>query len=231
MMVFGLSRAIKKSKKFNKNAIIAEIKVYHPQYGDLLRGRDPLEILRTYERAGVAGISYITDRRFFKGDFGFFKELCMESELPVLRKDFITDRKEIERTAEVGASAILLITRILGEKTAEFVDYALEHGLDTLVEVHSIEEARIANETNTTMIGINNRDIAILERDDGNVELTERLCRHVRGDVVRVSESGIRSIDDLKRALKCTDAALIGTAFMMAENTEEFVRAFVEAGR
>ncbi|ASI98905.1 indole-3-glycerol phosphate synthase TrpC [Thermococcus celer] len=226
----NLSNMVKLRKKEGANPVIAEIKVYSPKHGDLLRGRDPLDILRIYERSGVAGISYITANEF-KGNFDTLRQICNETDLPVLRKDFITSKGEIERTAEVGASAILLITRILGEKTAEFVDYALDHGLDTLVEVHSIEEARIANETNTTMIGINNRDIAILERDDGNVELTERLCRHVRGDVVRVSESGIRSIDDLKRALKCADAALIGTAFMMAENTEEFVRAFVEAGR
>ncbi len=213
----NLSNMVKLRKKEGANPVIAEIKVYSPKHGDLLRGgRDPpLDILRIYERSGVAGISYITANEFKGGNFDTLRQICNETDLPVLRKDFITSKGgEIERTAEVGASAILLITRILGgEKTAEFVDYALDHGLDTLVEVHSIEEARIANETNTTMIGINNRDIAILERDDGNVELTERLCRHVRGgDVVRVSESGIRSIDDLKRALKCADAALIGTA-------------------
>lgn len=226
-MNLSLVNAIKLRRREGVNPVIAEIKVYSPKHGDLLRNRDPLDILRIYERSRTAGISYITAKEL-KGDFNMLKLICGETNLPVLRKDFITSKEEIEKTAEVGASAILLITRILGEKTAEFVDYALDHGLDTLVEVHTIEESRIANETNTTMIGINNRDITILERDDGSVELTERLCKYIREDVVRVSESGIRSVRDLKRALNCVDAALIGTAFMLAENTEEFVKSFVE---
>ena len=227
-MDFGLSSAIKLRKRERVNPVIAEIKVYSPKYGDLLRGRDPIKILRAYESAGAVGISYITEPKYFKGNFELFRRICKETDLPVLRKDFIRSKDEIERTAEVEASAVLLITRILGNKTAEFVDYALEHGLETLIEVHTKDDVRIANETKTPMIGINNRDILRLERDDGTVELTEKLCRYVSDDVVRVSESGITSIEDLKRALRCVDAALIGTAFMKAENTEEVVKAFVE---
>ena len=143
-MDFGLSRAIRDCKK---NAIIAEIKVYSPKYGDLLRNRNPFDILKAYERAGAVGISYITEPKHFKGDFELFKKICKESSLPVLRKDFITSKEDIERTAEAEGSAILLIARILKDKTAEFVDYALEHGLDTLVEVHSIDDINIAINT------------------------------------------------------------------------------------
>ena len=228
-MDFGLSTAIKHRKREGANPIIAEIKVYSPKYGDLLGDRDPIDILRAYERAGVVGISYITEPKYFGGDFKLFRKICRETDLPVLRKDFITSKNEIERSAEAEASAVLIITRILGERTAEFVDYALEHGLETLVEVHSLDEIRIANEMRTTMIGINNRDISRLEKDDGTVELTEKLCRYVRDGVLKVSESGISSIEDLKRALRYADAALIGTAFMKAEDTEGIVRRFVEA--
>ena len=227
MIVFGLSDAIKLRKKERRNPIIAEIKVYSPKYGDLLRGRDPLNILKIYEKCGVAGISYITAKEF-GGDISTFKTICRESNLPVLRKDFITNKNEIERTAELEASAILLIIRILKDKTSEFVDYALDHGLETLVEVHTKTDVKIANETKTPMIGINNKDILKLEMDAGNIELTEKLCRFVRDDVVKISESGIMSIKDLKRALKCADAALIGTAFMLAKDTEKIVEAFVE---
>ncbi len=227
MIVFGLSDAIKLRKKERRNPIIAEIKVYSPKYGDLLRGRDPLNILKIYEKCGVAGISYITAKEF-GGDISTFKTICRESNLPVLRKDFITSRNEIEKTAELEASAILLIIRILKDKTSEFVDYALDHGLETLVEVHTKTDVKIANETKTPMIGINNKDILKLEMDAGNIELTENLCRFVRDDVVKISESGIMSIKDLKRALKCADAALIGTAFMLAKDTERIVKAFVE---
>ncbi|AEC51222.1 indole-3-glycerol-phosphate synthase [Pyrococcus sp. NA2] len=225
MVIFGLSRAIRRS---SKNAIIAELKVYSPKYGDLLRGRDPLEILRKYERAGAVGISYITDPKYFKGSFDFFRKLCQETELPVLRKDFIKTKEEIERTAEAGGSAILLITRLLKDDLPEFVDYAREHGLDTLVEVHTLEELRIAIQTNSTMIGINNRDIGKLELDDGNVSLTEKLAPLIPDRYVKVSESGISTIEDLKRALRVADAALIGTALMKAEDPEELLRKFVE---
>ncbi len=127
-MDFGLSYEIKIRKKQRVNPVIAEIKVFSPKHGDLLGKRDPLKILEAYEKGGVAGISYITAREF-KGDFSLFKRICREANLPVLRKDFIFNKVEVEKTAEAEASAILLIARFLKEKTPEFVDYALEHGL------------------------------------------------------------------------------------------------------
>ena len=223
---FRLSKSI---RNCDRNPIIAEIKVYSPKYGDLLRGRDPFEILKAYERAGAVGISYITEKKYFKGDFELFKRICKESSLPVLRKDFITSKDEIERSAEVECSAILLIARILKDKTAEFVDFALEHGLDTLVEVHTIEDVKIAVDTKTTMIGINNRDISKLEKDDGTVLLTKELAPLIPNKYVKVSESGISSLEDLRIALSYADAALIGTAFMKAKDPESIVRTFVEA--
>jgi len=212
-----------------KNSIIAEIKTYSPKYGDLLKGRNILDILRTYEKVGAVGISYITERGYFNGDFGIFRLICRETELPVLRKDFILTKEDIEKTADADGSAILLIARMLEEKTAEFVDFSIEHGLDTLVEVHNRAEVDIAKETNTTMIGINNRDIRKLEIDDGTVSLTEELSKFIPKNMILVSESGISNLYELKIALKHADAALIGTAFMKAENQEEFVRNFVEA--
>ncbi|MBW9221329.1 indole-3-glycerol phosphate synthase TrpC [Methanothermococcus sp. SCGC AD-155-M21] len=227
--MYNMARSIVSKKKENKNPIIAEIKVHSPKYGDLLRGRDEIDILRIYEDAGVAGISYITDKKYFNGDFNLFKKICASTELPVLRKDFITTKEEIERTAEAEGGAILLIGRLLKDKTTEFVDYALEHGLDTLLEVHNREEIDIAKETNTTMIGVNNRDISKLELDDGTVSLTAKLSKYIPKNVIFVSESGIASIDDLKIALRYADAALIGTSFMKSDNTLEFVKSFVEA--
>ncbi len=226
MSAFGLSRAIKSAKK---NAIIAELKLYSPKYGDLLKGRDPMDILRAYERGGAVGISYITERRYFRGSFEFLKRICRFANLPVLRKDFIRSKSEVEKTAEAEAAAVLLIARHLKEKVGEFVDFAREHGLDTLVEIHSSEELKFLQGVNATMVGINNRDIEKLERDDGNVTLTERLAPLIPDTYLKVSESGIASIDDLKRALRHTSAALIGTYLMRSENPEYAVRSFVEA--
>lgn len=216
-------------RKCRKNPIIAEIKPRSPKHGDLLRGRDPVEILRAYERAGAVAISYITEPKHFGGDFRVFKEICRETVLPVLRKDFITTKDEIERTAEAEASAVLLIARILGDNLAEFVDYSLQHNLDPLVEVHTREDVEATKKTNTPMIGINNRDIFRLEMDDGDVSLTKKLAKFLPRKFILVSESGISSVRDLGIALKYADAALIGTAFMRAENPEEIVRSFVEA--
>lgn len=227
--MFRLSKSIRNANKDGKNAVVAEIKVHSPKHGDLLKGRNPLDILRAYERAYVCGISYITEPKYFKGSFELFKKICRETELPVLRKDFILNTYEIERTAEAEASAVLLIARILKDRTAEFVDIAKEHGLDTVVEVHSPEDVEIAKVTNTTIVGINNRDIGKLEKDDGDVSLTEKLSPLIPDRFVKLSESGIRSLDDLRRALSFADAVLIGTAFMLAENTEDFVRCFVYA--
>ena len=227
--MFRLCKSIKLTKRNGKNAVIAEIKVHSPKYGDLLRGRDPIDILRAYERAGACGVSYITEPNHFRGSFEFLKEICKLTDLPVLRKDFITNKSEIEKTAEVEASAVLLIPRILKDETAEFVDFAKEHGLDTVVEIHTPQELEIAVNTNTTIVGINNRDIDQLEKDDGNVSLTEKLAPLVPNKFVKLSESGIKSLDDLKRALRFADAVLIGTAFMLAEDTESFVRCFVHA--
>jgi indole-3-glycerol phosphate synthase len=224
-MDFGILEMINRRKKEGLNAIIAEIKTYSPKYGDLLGNRDPLEILEIYHRCRVAGISYITARGF-RGDFKVLKEICKNSQLPVLRKDFILSKSEIERTAEAEASAVLLIARLLTNKTPEFADYALEHGIEPLVEVHNLSDLDFLSER-MRIVGINNRDIFSLELDDGDVSNTERIAKKINAECI-VSESGISTISDLKRALRFADAALIGTAFMRAKNTEEFVKSFVE---
>lgn len=212
-----------------KNAVIAEIKVHSPQYGDLLGKRKILGILRIFERSGAAGISYITEPNHFRGEFDVFKKICRESYLPVLRKDFILSKSEIERTAEADASAILLIARMLKEDTGEFVDHAIQHGLNPLVEVHDPQDIEIAKQTNVKMIGINNRDIQNLETDNGTVNLTEKLSPLIPDDKIIVSESGISSLNDLKKVMGYAHAVLIGTTFMKAENTYDFVKSFVEA--
>ncbi|HID42447.1 MAG TPA: indole-3-glycerol phosphate synthase TrpC [Archaeoglobaceae archaeon] len=222
-------KKIRECRERGKNAVIAEIKVYSPKYGDLLRGRSIDEILGAYERAGATGISYITESKNFNGNFETLREICSKTELPVLRKDFILSKNEVEKTAEANASVILLIARMLKEDTAEFVDYSFDHGLEPLVEVHNPEDIEIALNTSANLIGINNRDISKLETDDGTVNLTKKLAKLIPEKRTIVSESGISTIEDLRCALKHADAVLIGTAFMKAENIEEFVRNFVGA--
>ncbi|MFW6040548.1 MAG: indole-3-glycerol phosphate synthase TrpC [Thermoplasmatota archaeon] len=227
MIQFGLIKSIEKCET---NPIIGEIKVYSPEFGDLLQGRDPLDILNIYEDAGMVGISYITASEY-KGNFRIFKEICRETNLPVLRKDFIKTKEEIERTSEAGGSAVLLITGILGKKIGKFVDYSLKKSIEPVVEVHSLKELRIAQETNTNIIGINNRDITKLEMDNGTVEKTAKLSSFVEDDFIIISESSVRTIDDLETALTFSNVVLVGTAFMKAEDLSYRVHNFLNFKR
>ncbi len=222
-MEFGFRESLINAKKRKLNPIIAEIKPFSPIYGDLIRGRDPLNILKCYERAGAAATSYITAKQF-KGNLEELKRICKNTDLPVLRKDFIRDKAEIERSAEIGVSALLLIARDLKDKTAEFAEVCYEHDIEPVVEVHRESELQYAE---SNIILINNRDITKMETDGGDVSVTAKLARKI--NKFKISGSGIKSLSDLSIALRYADAALIGTAFMLAEDPESFVRSFVEA--
>ncbi len=214
---------LEEQRKRGKNAIIAEIKPFSPLYGDLIGSRKVEDILSAYERAGAGAISYITAREF-RGDFETLRKICKMTELPVLRKDFIRTGEEVERSAEVGVSALLLIARHLKERAAELADLCREHGIEPVVEVHYAEDLVYVD---NAAVLINNRDIDRMETDGGNVAVTAKIASRVDG--FKISGSGIESVEDLLFVLKYVDAALIGTAFMKAENTEDFVRSFVEA--
>lgn len=218
MVHIGFVDAIKDN---GRNAVIGEIKVYSPTKGDLLRGRDPIEILKAYERAGCSAISYISAKSFM-GSLENLKRICKETELPVLRKDFLESKKEVEKTVEAEANALLLIARILKERTPEFTDLCFEHGIEPVVEIFSEDDLEYAE--NARVVLINNRDI--FNPLDVDHQRTFRLAPKI--NAFKISGSGISKIEDLK-VLKVVNAVLIGTSFMLAENTEEFVRSFVEA--
>ncbi|MDK2796234.1 MAG: indole-3-glycerol phosphate synthase [Archaeoglobaceae archaeon] len=218
MVHIGFVDAMRDEKR---DAVIGEIKAYSPTKGELLRGRDPIEILRAYERAGCSAISYITAKSFM-GSLECLKRICKETELPVLRKDFIESKNEVEKTVEAEASALLIIARVLKERTSEFADLCFEHGIEPVIEIFSEEDLEYAE--NARVVLINNRDI--FNPSDVDLQRTFRLAPKI--NAVKISGSGISKIEDLK-VLKVVDAVLVGTSFMLAENTEEFVRSFVEA--
>lgn len=217
-MEFGFADAIKVE---GKNSIIGEIKCRSPIHGDMLRGRDPLKLAEIYEKCGCSAISYITSKKF-GGSIQTLKEICRSTSLPVLRKDFVESIEEIERTCESEASALLLIARILKEKTPEFTDLCFEHGVEPVVEVFREDEIKFAE--NSRVVLINNRDI--FNPSDIDIGRTIRIAPMVKK--IKISGSGIKRIEDL-RVLSLVDAVLVGTAFMLAEDTEKIVRSFVEA--
>lgn len=218
MIDFGFADAIKAK---GRNSVIGEVKCASPVQGDLLRGRDPVKIAEIYEKCGCSAISYITSKNF-GGSIKTLKAICRATNLPVLRKDFVESEDEIEKTCEAEADALLLIARILKDRTPEFVEICFEHGIEAVVEVFCEEELRFAE--NARVVLINNRDI--FNPSDVDVRRTLKIAPKVKK--TKISGSGIKRVEDLK-VLRFVDAVLIGTAFMLAEDTEKIVRSFVEA--
>ena len=206
-----------------KLALIAEIKKASPSAGVIAKSFDPVAIAKKYERAGADAISVLTDEKFFQGKLAHLVDIRRAVSLPFLRKDFVLDEIQIAESAANGADAILLIAAALEQKQlVDLCAVAAKYRLDALVEIHSREELDRALEAGTKIIGINNRDLATFDVD---LAVTEKLCRHIPDEIVLVSESGIKSADDVARVQACgVDAVLIGEALMRGELSIEDLR-------
>jgi indole-3-glycerol phosphate synthase len=187
-------------------AIIAEIKRASPSKGDILPGLDPAAVAREYAASGAAAISVLTDRHF-KGSLEDLRAVRAVVDLPLLRKDFIFDSYQIHQARAAGADCILLIAAMLNEAdlTALYAA-ARELGLHALVEVHNEDELRAAGRAGAEIIGINNRDLHTFITD---IAVTERLLQDYRGPSLVVSESGIDTVDDIRRLDRAGARALL----------------------
>lgn len=217
---------LKNAEKLNKNIVIPDIKCYSPKEGDLMKGRSPVEYAKALCRAGAPVLSVVTEPKEFHGSLEMLRSIADAVNVPVLRKDFIHTVKDLEETVEAGASAILLMCSCL-EKDELVMLYhaALELGLDPFVETHVAEDFELVRELSAKLVGINNRDILVLERDNGNVSNTEMLAKLVPEDAFLVSESSIENPDQVRRAIAAgSNAALVGTAILRAEYTESFYK-------
>jgi indole-3-glycerol phosphate synthase len=200
-----------------KLALIAEIKKASPSAGVIVELFDPLLVAKNYAAAGVEAISVLTDEQFFQGHLDYLKLIRDAVPQPLLRKDFILDELQIMEAAAAGADAILLIVAALEQKQlVALLEAATLYQLDALVEVHTLAELDRALETNARIIGINNRNLATFEVD---LAVTERLSEEVPQEIVLVSESGIRTAEELARIKACgVDAVLIGEALMRGQS-------------
>jgi indole-3-glycerol phosphate synthase len=207
-----------------KIAVIAEIKKASPSAGVIAKSFEPVEIAEDYELNGANAISVLTDAKFFQGKLEDLVNVRGNVSLPVLRKDFILDEIQIAESVANGADAILLIVAALEQ--SQFVDLlksAAEYKVEALVEVHTPEELHRALEAGAKIIGINNRNLATFEVDLG---VTESLCREVPDEVTLVSESGIKTSQDVARLKACgIDAILVGEALMRGEVSIKQLRA------
>lgn len=200
-----------------KLALIAEIKKASPSAGVIVESFDPLLVARNYAAAGVDAISVLTDEQFFQGHLDYLKLIRDSVPQPLLRKDFILDQVQIMEAAAAGADAILLIVAALEqEQLVALLETATLYQMDTLVEVHTLAELDRALETDARIVGINNRNLATFEVD---LAVTEKLSEEVPEEIILVSESGIRTAEDLARIKACgVDAVLIGEALMRGQS-------------
>ncbi|UII54376.1 indole-3-glycerol phosphate synthase TrpC [Cytobacillus spongiae] len=204
-------------------AIIAEFKRASPSKGDINLLLSPSDQGKDYVAAGADAISVLTDAPFFKGAVADLEEVRKVVDVPILCKDFIIDEVQIDRAKRVGANIILLIVAALSpNRLAELYQYALSQQLEILIEVHSEEEAILAIGLGAKLIGVNNRNLKTFEVD---LKTTEALAPLIKqAGAYLISESGIRSVDDVKRVVKAgANGILVGEAFMKHENVTQMM--------
>jgi len=208
--------AIKRSAD-ERIKLIAEIKKASPTKGVIREHFDPLSIARIYEGKTVHAVSVLTEGDFFRGNLQFIPEVKQVLTKPILRKDFIFDEYQIYETRANRADAILLIAAILEKnQAAEYLHLSKELSLSVLFEVHNFEELEMALFIKCDIIGINNRDLKTLKVD---IQTTFDIKREIPSDKIVVSESGIKTIEDVNKLREAgIDAMLIGTSFMEAND-------------
>ncbi|MFA5098200.1 MAG: indole-3-glycerol phosphate synthase TrpC [Candidatus Margulisiibacteriota bacterium] len=206
-------------------ALIAEVKKASPTAGVISQDFDPVKTAKKYEKAEANAVSVLTDGKYFEGGIDDLKKVSKAVRLPVLRKDFIIDEDQIYESRMNGADAILLIAAVLDdEKLAEFIKIIRNLGMRVLLEVHSEEEMERALKTPARIIGINNRDLKTFKVD---LATTERLAARIPAGrkTVLVSESGIKSADDVRRVKKAgACAVLVGEVLMRHSDTGVKIR-------
>jgi indole-3-glycerol phosphate synthase len=177
------------------------------------------------EQGGCTALSVLTEPYFFGGSTRDIGRVKSAVKLPVLRKDFIIDERQIAESRALGADAVLLIAAVLQRDLADFVDLAISNNLEPLVEVHTAEEASEALSTRTTLIGINNRNLETFGIDRSTTRILSDRIR--QEDRLIISESGMRSADDIRDMKQYCHAFLIGSSIMShvhpGKKLEEFV--------
>ena len=207
-------------------AIIAEIKKASPSKGVIRENFDPRAIAESYEAAGAACLSVLTDHDFFQGHEDYLQQAREAASLPIIRKDFMVAPYQIYESRTINADCILLIAACLTkDQMQELAGIAQEIGLDVLVEVHNALELQQALTLETRLLGINNRDLHSFEVSLDN---TYDLLADIPSERIVVTESGIHAPDDVAAMrAKGVNAFLVGEAFMRAsEPGDELKRLF-----
>jgi indole-3-glycerol phosphate synthase len=222
--------------------LIAEVKKASPSAGVICADFDPVRIAREYEAAGAACLSVLTDVEFFQGSLEYLRQIRGAVDLPLLRKDFIIDERQILEAIEWGADAILLIVAILDDaRLRRFHSLASGAGLAVLVEVHDEAELARALAAGAVLIGVNNRDLKTFNVDLSTTErlaatMEDRRLKRTDGSTpllpLLVAESGIHTRQDVERLAHCgASAILVGESLMKNGDIPGKVRELIGPAR
>ena len=215
-------------KLFRENSrisIIGEIKRSSPSVGQIIEKKiNIVEIAKQYEKHNISCISVLTDKKYFDGSSKDLIEIQKNISLPILRKDFIVDEYQIYESKLIGADCILIIMSMLEKNDADrFIKIADELNLDTIIEVHSIDELQMAKSMSSKMIGINNRDLSNFQTD---LNTTIRLARETEdSEKILISESGFHSKNDIQKIFQKTgiNNFLIGEYLMKSNKLSSHI--------
>ena len=220
----ALGSALRREGRLN---VIAEFKRASPSKGVIREGASPAAVAAQYAEGGAVAVSVLTEEDGFRGSLEDLRAARAAVSLPVLRKDFIFDEYQIFEAADAGADAVLLIVAALEDEQLLRLRRLAEDELrmDALVEAHTEEELRRALDCGATLVGVNNRD---LHSFNVSLETSARLARLAPANVLLVSESGIRTRDDLLRLRALGYRGfLVGESLMRAESPADALRSLI----
>lgn len=213
----GSTRSLSAALRAPGLSAIAEIKRRSPSRGDIRPGADPVEIALAYQAAGAAGISVLTDGPHFGGSLQDLERVSAAVDIPVLRKDFLIHKLQLDQAQAHGADAALLMVSMLKpSQLKHMLAHAHKLGLECLVEAHSADEVQVALDCGAVILGVNNRDLHSLKID---LAVCEALIPTLPEGVVAVAESGVHSRADALRMERAgAMAILVGTSLMTQDD-------------
>ena len=226
------SKDFKQIIKINSHAtLLTEVKFASPSLGKIRTLTDPASIARQMIAGGSKALSVLTQPHLFHGSPEYFMKVRQAVDIPLLMKDIMIDKIQIDTAKKIGADYILVIQSLFDQKFLkdidEFIEYGHKQGLEILLEVHTKEEFKNALNTTADIIGINNRNLDTLEID---LKTTATVLEGHEKNRPILSESGINTPEDIQYLKKCgADAFLIGSSIMKSDNIEGQTRKLVNA--
>lgn len=236
----GIYKIMHQNKKSNKNLIdeikqnkhaslITEVKFSSPSLGNIREIVDPTSIAKSMVDGGAIGLSVLTQPHLFNGSPEYFSHIRNAVKVPLLMKDIVIDKVQIDAAEKLGADVILLIQGIFDKKFAkdidEFIDYAHKKKLLVLLEAHTKKEFSDSAKTSADILGINNRDLDTLQID---LNTTKTILDAVTKDRIIISESGIKTPKDIQFLHNCgADAFLVGSSIMKTKDIKGIVSRLV----